>query len=82
MTKHCPSQSVKYLRVVADMPPDSIIMPIKVIFDEREFIIDKVFDIKRVTVPAVGEFCNAYYCKFGSKIRILYLSKDCKWFVI
>ena len=74
--------SIKYLRVIADMRPHSLIMPIKVIFNEKEFVIDEIFDIKKLVVSQIGELCSAYYCKFKRKIKILYLDKMYNWFVI
>lgn len=76
------NHQVKYLRIIADMKPNSLIMPLKVIFDEREFMVSEVFDIKKIVVAELGELCYAYYCKFNNKIRILYLDKLYNWFVI
>ena len=76
------TKNVKYLRVIADMKPNSIIMPIKVIYNEKEYIISQVFDVKKLIVDRIGELCFAYYCKFNSKIKILYLDKLYNWFVI
>ena len=75
-------KSIRYLRVVADMKPNSPIMPLKVIYDEKEYIVDEIFNVKRFVVEQIGELCNAYYCKFKHKIRILYLDKNYNWFVI
>ena len=75
-------KSIKFLRVIADMKPHSKIMPLKVIFDDREFIIDKIIDIKNFIEATTNSFCTAYYCKFKSKLKILYLDKDYNWFVV
>ena len=71
-----------YIRVIADMRPDLQIMPLKVIVDDKEYKVDSVIDIKRMVVPTLGERCFAYYCKFKTKLRILYLDAEFKWFTI
>lgn len=72
----------KFLRVIADMKPQMQIMPLKVIFNETEYLIDSVIDIKFQIVPTFGERCFAYYCKIKGKLKIIYLDKDFNWFVI
>ena len=71
----------KYLHVIADMKPNSLIMPIKIIYENKEYIVSEVFDIKKLVVKT-GELCYAYYCKINGKIKILYLNRNYRWFVI
>ena len=76
-------KNIKFLRVIADMKPHSQIIPLKVIIDdEREFVIDKIIDIKKFVESVTNSLCFAYYCKFKTKLRILYLNKENNWFVV
>lgn len=76
------NSNVKYLRVIADMRPNSKIMPIKVVYEDKEYEVSEVIDIKRYVVPAICQLCHAYYCKFKEKLKILYLDGDYNWFVV
>ncbi len=83
--KNCSNESnVKplYLRVVADMNPERAILPQKIIWnDGRQFLVQKITDIRREFVKEVGELCLRYYCLIDGKFRILCLNDDMRWFV-
>lgn len=72
----------KYLRVIADMKPQMQIIPLKVIYNESEYEITSLIDIKFLVVPGLGERCYAYYCKIKNKLKIIYLDLENQWFVI
>lgn len=73
---------ITYLRVIADMKPQMQIIPLKVIFNETEYNIDSVIDIKYQVVMGLGKQCYAYYCKIKNHLKIIYLDSDFQWFVI
>ena len=75
-------KNIKFLRVIADMKPHLQIIPLKVIFDDREFVIDKIIDIKKFVEPVTNSLCLAYYCKFKSKLKILFLDRENNWFTV
>lgn len=74
---------VTYLRVIADMNPDRVIMPKKIIWnDGREFLVEKVTDVRRGFVKNVGELCLKYYCFIDGNFRVLCLNDDMRWFAL
>lgn len=71
-----------FLRVIADMRPDRLVYPQKIIWsDGREFIVQKVTDVRRQFVEEVGELCTKYYCIIDGRFKILCLNDDMRWFV-
>ena len=50
-----------FLRVIADMSPNRLVFPQKIIWEDgREFIIQKVTDVRRQFVAEIGEHCTKY----------------------
>lgn len=72
---------VTYLRVIADMNPNHVIIPKKIIWnDGREFLVEKVTDVRRGFVKNIGELCLKYYCFIDGNFRVLCLNDDMRWF--
>ena len=65
------------------MKPHFQIIPLKIIYDDgREFVIDKIIDIKKFVEPVTKSHCLAYYSKFKSKLKILFLDRENNWFTV
>ena len=72
-----------FLRVIADMSPNRLVFPQKIIWEDgREFIIQKVTDVRRQFVAEIGEHCTKYYCVIDGRFKVLCLNDDMRWFVL
>ena len=71
----------KYVDVVANMKSDGSILPQKIIWEDgKEYIIDRVLDIRRAASLKAGGCGIRYDCIICGQQRFLFL-EDYKWFV-
>lgn len=81
---NCKVQYVKtYIDVVVRMRTDGTYMPIKVIWDGREFDIDSIVKISQSQPPHVGgTMAIRYSVKMAGKEKDLFLEdKPRRWFI-
>ena len=71
----------KYVDVVANMKSDGSILPLKITWEDgREYLIDKVEDIRRAASLKAGGCGLRFSCKICGQTRFLFL-EDYKWFI-
>ena len=71
----------KYVDVVANMKSDGSILPLKITWEDgREYLIDKVEDIRRAASLKAGGCGLRFSCKICGQTRFLFL-EDYRWFI-
>ena len=72
---------VKYISVIAKMSPNNSITPLSIIWeDNREFVIDKVLDVRPKASTKGGGFGVRYTVRINNQEKFLFLNKY-TWFV-
>ena len=70
----------KYVKVIAEIDEAGKKTPKIIIFDDREFIIDRVIDMKKCASMKVGGVGERYKVRINNHETYLFFEKD-KWFV-
>jgi len=70
----------KYVKVIAEIDESGKKTPKIIIFDDREFIIDRVIDMKKCASMKVGGVGERYKVRINNHETYLFFEKD-KWFV-
>lgn len=70
----------KYVKVLAEIDENGRKTPKVVIFDDKNFEIDRVLDTKKCASMKVGGVGERYHIRIGKNTTYLYYEKD-KWFV-
>ena len=70
----------KYVKVIAEVDEVGKKTPKVIIFDDREFIVDRVIDMKKCASMKVGGVGERYKVRINNHETYLYYEKD-KWFV-
>ena len=71
----------KYIDVVSKMKNDGTVLPLKIIWEDgREYIIDKVEDVRRAASLKAGGCGLRFSCKICGQTRFLFL-EDYRWFI-
>ncbi len=72
---------IKKIVVIAEMNPNKGVIPLKIIWDnDREFLIDRVIDKRKVASTKGGGVGLRYTCRINGKEKYLYFNEDI-WFV-
>lgn len=71
-----------YIDVIVKMRTDGSMLPLCLIWDGREYGIDKVKDIRIATADHVGGLAMRYVCLVEGREKLLFLEeKPLRWFV-
>ena len=70
----------KYVKVLTEIDENGKKTPKVISFDDREFIVDKVLDMKKSASMKVGGVGERYKVRINGIETFIYFEKD-KWFV-
>ena len=70
----------KYVKVLTEIDECGKKTPRRVIFEDKEYEIDRVLDVKKCASMKVGGVGERYSVRIGNNQTYLYYEKD-KWFV-
>ena len=70
----------KYVKVITEIDEIGKKTPKIIVYDDREFVVDKVIDMKKCASLRVGGVGERYKIRINGHETNLYFEKD-KWFV-